>query len=190
MRYINFAKEKVNMAIIDTSKIENYENMSAEEKVAALEAFEFAPPEPASSPDVDNLKNLLSRANGEAASWKKKFHDKLSDEEKKEANRAEELESLRNELQTYKTAERINGYKARLLEIGYDADTADSLAKSLPEGVGDSFFDTQKMFYATRQQKIQEDLLKGQSGLSAGSTPKPEDPAKKLAEAFRKGMGL
>lgn len=175
------------MAIIDTSKIENYANMSAEEKVAALEAFEFAPPEPASSPDVDNLQTQLSRANGEAASWKKKFHDKLSDEEKKEANRAEELESLRSELQTYKTAERINGYKARLLEIGYDAETADKLANSLPEGVGDTFFDTQKAYYSAKVQKIQEDLLKGQSSLSAGSTPKPEDPEAKAIDAFKRG---
>lgn len=174
------------MAIIDTSKIENYANMSAEEKVAALEAFEFAAPEPTPSPDVENLRTQLSRANGEAASWKKKFHDKLSDEEKKEATRVEELESLKAELQEYKTEKRINGYKARLLEIGYDAESADSLARSLPDGVGDTFFDTQKAFYAAKAQKIQEDLLKGQSSLSAGSTPKSEDPDAKTVEAFKR----
>jgi hypothetical protein len=177
------------MSTIDTSKIENYANMTAEEKVAALEAFDVEP-EQAVDPNLENLRTALSRANGEAASWKKKFHDKLSDQERAEATRNEEIENLKAELQIFKANERINGYKAKLLAVGYDEESADSMAKSLPEGVSDDFFNYQKSFIASRTQKIQEDLLKGQSPLSAGSAPKPDDPNKKLAEAFRRGAGL
>ena len=178
------------MANIDTSKIENYQNMTAEEKVAALEAYTFDAPAPEADPNVENLKRQISRANGEAASWKQKFHERLSEQEKAEATRNEELENLKAELNLFKTNDRINSYKAKLLEIGYDAESANSLAKSLPEGVEDSFWEVQKAFLANNAQKIKTDLLSKQSSLSAGQAPKPEDPESKQIAAFRQAMGL
>lgn len=178
------------MATIDTSKIENYANMTAEEKVAALEAYTFDAPATEADQNVENLKRQISRANGEAASWKQKFHERLSEQEKAEATRNEELESLKAELNIFKTNDRINSYKAKLLEIGYDAESANSLAKSLPEGVEDSFWDVQKAFLANNAQKIKTDLLSKQSPLSAGSAPKPEDPESRQIAAFRQAMGL
>lgn len=178
------------MATIDTSKIENYANMTAEEKVAALEAYAFEVPEPSADANVENLKRQISRANGEAASWKQKFHERLSEQEKAEASRNEELENLKAELSLFKANDRINTYKAKLLEIGYDPESANSLARSLPEGVEDSFWEVQKTFLANNAQKIQKDLLSKQSPLSAGSAPKPEDPESKQIAAFRQAMGL
>ena len=47
---------------IDTTKIENYEQMSAEDKLKALEEFDFpAPPEKEESEEVKKLKTALSK---------------------------------------------------------------------------------------------------------------------------------
>ena len=49
------------MAKIDTTKIAGYSDMSAEEKLAALEAFEYED----SVPDLQRYKDAVTRANRE-----------------------------------------------------------------------------------------------------------------------------
>ena len=55
------------MAKIDTSKIEGYADMSAEDKLKALEAFEYED----NAAELERQKNALSKANSEAAEWKR-----------------------------------------------------------------------------------------------------------------------
>ena len=67
--------------------IENYENMTIEEKVAALEAYE---------PDMSGYvtKAQLDKVASEAASYKKKLREKMTAEEEKAAREAEERSAL------------------------------------------------------------------------------------------------
>jgi hypothetical protein len=51
---------------IDTAKIENYETMSAEDKLKALEEYEFETPTPKENDEVTKLKAALSKANSDA----------------------------------------------------------------------------------------------------------------------------
>ena len=51
------------MAKIDTTKIEGYAGMTAERKLAALEAFELPDN---NSAELERLKNAVSKANSEA----------------------------------------------------------------------------------------------------------------------------
>ena len=51
------------MAKIDTSKIEGYAEMTPEQKLAALEGFEYED----NSAELEKQKNALSKANSEAA---------------------------------------------------------------------------------------------------------------------------
>ena len=46
---------------IDTTAISGYAEMSAEEKLAALEAFEFETPAPKDTDEVTKLKTALSK---------------------------------------------------------------------------------------------------------------------------------
>ena len=55
------------MAKIDVSKIEGYAEMTPEEKVAALEAHEYDD----LSAEVEKYKNAASKANSEAADWRR-----------------------------------------------------------------------------------------------------------------------
>ena len=69
---------------IDTQKIEGYADMTPEQKLAALEGFEFEvqQQDPA---EIQRLKDAVSRANSEAADYKKQLRAKLSDDEAKAA---------------------------------------------------------------------------------------------------------
>ena len=80
------------MAKIDITKIEGYAGMTPEQKIAALEAFEFED----NSSELERYKNALTKANSEAAEWKRKHNDKLSEEEQQKQASEEELTALRN----------------------------------------------------------------------------------------------
>lgn len=102
------------MPKIDTSKIDNYANMTAEEKVAALEGYEFE----VDNSEVEKLKTQLSKANAEAAEWRRKHNALLSDEERKEAERQEADAAMRAELEALRKEKAISDSKARFLGLG------------------------------------------------------------------------
>ena len=56
-----------------TDKIEGYENMSAEEKLKALEGFEVEEP---NTSEVTKLKEALNKASSEASNYKKQLKEK------------------------------------------------------------------------------------------------------------------
>ena len=68
---------------MDVSKIEGYADMTAEQKIAALEGYE---PE---APDLSGYvkKELLDKASSEAAGFKKQLRERMSAEEKAEAEK-------------------------------------------------------------------------------------------------------
>ena len=77
------------MAKIDVSKIEGYSEMSAEDKLKALEAYEFETPAPKESEETTRLKAALSKANSESAEWKRQLREKQTESERAEAERKE-----------------------------------------------------------------------------------------------------
>jgi DNA repair exonuclease SbcCD ATPase subunit len=118
------------MAKIDVTKIDGYEKLSAEEKVKLLESFEYDD----NAGEVERYKNAVSKANSEAAEWKKKHNALLSEEEKSKQETADyiaNLEKLNKELTQEKT---IATYKAELLKIGYSEDEATATAKAYADG--------------------------------------------------------
>ena len=67
---------------IDVSKIDGFEAMSAEDKLAALMGYEFEEPKaPEANAEVTKLKAALSKANSEAADWKRQFRDKQTEQD-------------------------------------------------------------------------------------------------------------
>ena len=61
---------------IDTSTINGYAEMSAADKLKALEAYEFEAPAQKDDGEVTRLKAALSKANSEASDWKKQLREK------------------------------------------------------------------------------------------------------------------
>ena len=149
------------MAKIDISKIEGYEAMTPEEKLAALEAFEM--------PDPDYTgyvkKELLEKANSEAAGYKKQLREKMSQEEQEKVQQAEALAAMQTELEALRTEKAVSEYTAQFLGIGYDEALAKSTAMALQKGDMQTMFKNHAKFTADREKALKAELLK--------STPTP-----------------
>ena len=140
-------------------QIENYENMTPEEKVAALEAYE---------PDMSGFvpKDALDKATSEAASYKKQLREKQSDEEAKAQKEAEERAELVARLEQLEHEKAVNGYVNSYLSMGYDEKTAKASAEALAKGDMATVFENQKIHNENREKAIRAELLK--------ETPRPE----------------
>ena len=104
------------MAKIDTSKIPGYAEMSAEDKLKALEAFEYDD----NAAEVERLKGAVSKANSEAAGWKKKHNELLTEDERKKQEDADALANMKKELDELRKDKTISEYKAKLIAQGYN----------------------------------------------------------------------
>lgn len=138
-------------------KPDNYENMSAEEKLAFYEGFEFDD----NSELVQKLKDSVSNANSQAADWKKKHNALLSADEKAKADRDEELTALREEVEALRKKEAVSKYVAKYSEIGYDAKLAESTAQALADGDFDTVIANQEAYKKSLQSKIAAELMSG-----------------------------
>jgi hypothetical protein len=149
------------MPKIDTAKIENYANMTAEEKLAALEAFEYEN----DGSDAERLKAAVSKANSEAAELKRQLKAKQTEEERKEAERLEAEAAIKAELEALRKDKTISDSKAKFLGLGYDEKLAAETAKALADG------DMEKVF--ANQQIHIENVKKAERAASLANDPKP-----------------
>ena len=174
---------------LDTSRIDGWDNLSAEDKVKALLEQEIEV-EQTESADAIRLKNALNKACEEAASYKKALREKQSEAERAEADRAEQYKALQDELASYRNKERISSYKAQLMTAGIDAETADLMAKSLPEGVSDEYFQATKSFLDAQRKNAEVAALGKQPGLSVGTPPKGMTKEDEIVAIAMKSAGL
>ena len=165
------------MAKIDISKIEGYETMTAEEKLAALESFEM--------PDADYTgwvkKEALDKATSEAANFKKQLRERMTEDEAAKAKAAEDMASVMAELETLKAEKAVSEYTAQFMGIGYDEALAKATAQAVQKGDMTAMFKNHAKFVAEQEKKLKADLLK--------STPTPPagDGDKGITkEAFQK----
>lgn len=149
---------------INTSIIEGYESMSAEEKLAALEALEI--PEPDYTGFVK--KELLEKANSEAAGYKKQLRERMSEEEAAKAKAAEELASAMAELESLRADKAVSEYTAQFLGIGYDEALAKSTAQAIQKGDMAAMFKNHAKFVAEREKALKAELLKDTPAPPAG----------------------
>ena len=176
---------------VDTGKIEGYADMSAEEKLAALEAYEFEDPAPPKNDgEIERLKAALSKSNSENAEWKKKYNSKLSDEEAKAAKEAEEREAMEKELNTLRKEKAIGTYKAAYLELGYDADMATENAAALHAGDFTKVFANQKKFIEAQKKAAVAGALDKQPTLTGGAPVSGQNVENQAVSSFRKAAGL
>ena len=155
------------MSKIDVSKIEGYENMSAEEKFKALESFEFEE----KPHDEKKWKDLVDKASAEASQYKKELRALQTEEQRKEAERKEAEEKRNAQLQELLKEKTIAEYNANLLINGYSAELANESATALADGDFTKFFENLNSFIGYKEKAIREELLKG--------TPTPKTGTRK-----------
>lgn len=153
------------MAQIDTSTIAGYENMTVEQKLAALEAMNL--PEPDYSGYV--RKDLFDKTSSELAEAKKKARS-VSEETSKEKTAMEnKMEQMEQELAKLTKERAISDLNARFLGISFDAKTAGKAASALADGDTDALFTAFKEHMDAHDAAVQLDRLKKTPVPPAGS---------------------
>lgn len=133
------------------------DGMTFEEIEEALRKIEL--PEDKSA-EIERLKAAISKSNSEAADYKRKLREKLSDDEKKaqeEKEKRDELEEKYNKL-LHETA--AAKHKAKLLALGYEEALAEDTAAALVAGETEKLFVNQLKHQQNLEKKIKAEALK------------------------------
>lgn len=156
------------------------ENMTEDEISIALEA--------AGNGEVNRLKAALSKANSEAADYKKQLRSKQSDDEAAAAAQKEEWDKLVKENNDLKRSITLSERKTKLLAMGYDEKLADETAAAMVDGDMDKVMANQSKYLEAQKQVIHADHMRNTprpaSGSDAGSGA---DYSKKISEAQANG---
>lgn len=176
---------------IDTTKIENYAEMSAEDKLKALEAYEFEAPAPKdNAEEVNKLKTALSKANSDAAEWKRQFREKQTEAERAEAERAEREKAVEEELRTLRRDKTVSGYLAQCLALGYDKDLALKAAEAMADNDAAAIMSCQQEFLEVKQKELEAAALNKQPPLTTGSPPTAKQADHESDNKLRSYFGL
>lgn len=154
------------MAKIDVKTIAGFDTMTPEEKIAALQSFDF--------PDPDYTgyvkKDLYDKAASDVAAWKKKHHDLLSEDERKKQEEAEKWTAMEQELAGLKKEKTVSEYKAKLVSQGYDEELATATAAAMESGdMATVFANNQKFLEGYKKQVIADQLKRTPRGADGGT---------------------
>lgn len=170
------------MAKIDLSGIEGYADMSAEDKLKALEAFEL--PEPDYTGYVK--KDVFDKKASEAADYKKQLDANKSEDQKAKDEAEQKMQDLLDQVANLQKEKTISTYKASYMAQGYDEKLADATAKALAEGDVDKVFANQKAFLEAHDKNLKAQLLKNSPDMPGGNGEPSEGEDIKLAKELAK----
>ena len=164
---------------IDTSTIEGYAEMSAEDKVKALEAFTFDD----NADEMAKLKDALNKATHEAAESKKALKSAQDAQKKDKGSDSELIAALQQKVDELTRASNQSALKASYLAIGYGEDLADEKASAWLDGDLEKMLDCEKRFLDEHDKAYKAELMKG--------TPRPDKvgtgtPVNMTPEKFKK----
>lgn len=177
------------MAKIDVTRIEGYAEMSAEEKLAALEGYEFETPK-ADNDEVTKLKAALSKANSDAAEWKRQYRQGLDEAKRAEEERKEHEEAVENELRTLRRDKTVSGYLAQCLALGYDKDLALRAAEAMADNDAAAIMACQQDFLEAKQKELEAAALNKQPTLTPGAPPTAKQAEQDDINKMRHYFGL
>lgn len=147
------------MANIDTSTIEGYAEMTAEQKVAALEGYNT--PDPDYSGYVK--KDVFDKTASDLAKLKKEHSSHLSEEEKIRQDELEAAKAKDDRIAELTRIVSVSENTSKFLALGYSAELAKSTAEAMADGNNDVLFANQQKFMAEQMAKMKADILKGTS---------------------------
>jgi hypothetical protein len=146
----------------DFTKLDGYrEDMTAEEKLDLLKNWKPA------EPDLSGYikKELFDKKVSELAEIKKQLKEKMTEDERKEAERLEAEAALKAEVEALRKEKTVSDSKSRFLALGYDETLATETAKALADG------DMEKVF--ANQQIYIENVRKAERAALLAGDPKP-----------------
>ena len=118
------------MAKIDVSTIEGYENMTTEEKLAALENLNI----PEENHKGYVKKDVFDKTASELAGYKKQLREKLSEEEQNRLEQEEKFTDLESKYNKLLEESTVSKFKSKFLAQGYDEALAEDTANAMLKG--------------------------------------------------------
>lgn len=171
------------MAKIDVNSIPGYAEMSAEDKVSALEAY--AIPDPDYSGYVK--KSVFDETASALSKLKKQHNEKLTEDERKAEEQKTMLESLQAEVNTLRQEKLIGEYKAGFLALGYSEELASASAKAKADGDSKTEFANYQKFLEQHDKDVLAQAMRGGSVPPAGSSDVGNNYQKIIDEALARG---
>lgn len=174
---------------IDVAQITDYDSLSLEEKVAALENFEYDDHSEAVE-SLGKYKDATDKATKEAAEYKKQLKA-LQDQQKTGNSKADDtIAQLQKQVEELTRQNTIASYTAQFTALGYDAELAADTAIATADGNVAKVFENQRKFLEAHDKDIKADILKQTPKPGQGGTGKPApamtlEKFKKLSQAER-----
>lgn len=168
------------MAKIDTSKIEGYEGMSAEQKLAALEGYEF---------DTSGMvsKATFDKTAGEAAEWKRKYNSTLSEAEQARIAAEEAQKATNDRLAELERKDKISTTKDKYVASGFSVDLAQATAEAFVDGNMDAVLANITKHANDVAAKAKDEALKGTPAPPAGGGSAQINYDKEISDAIAAG---
>lgn len=157
------------MPNIDTSMIDGFDSMSADEKVSALLAFQYddgAEKVKAAEDNAAKMKAAFDKAASEAAGYKKQLNATKSAEELAKQETADAIKAMEDKIAEYEKRERLSNAKTMFLGSGFDEQTSNDAAAAFIAG------DNEKMSAALK--KFREQIVTATKSSLMSSNPKME----------------
>lgn len=170
-------KELLKMTLGDQYK----EDMTDDEIKTAISAKSKAEEKPAmDDKEKTHLKSLISKANSEAAKYKKELQAHLTDEEKAKAEREEQVNAMKEELESLRKTNAISAQKASLISLGYDSELAEAQASAMVEGDMAKVTELQKKFMEIHDKQVLAKNASSTKRPTTGGTAPSEKPWKDM----------
>lgn len=169
------------MGNIDTSTIEGFDTMTAEEKVDALLKLDI--PEKVDLSEYVK-KELFNKTSSELAAAKKSLKEKMTAEEASKAQADEEKTKLQEAYNDLLKKHTIAEHTAKYLAIGYSEELAKSTAEAIFDGDTDKILENQKKYNAECEKRYKEQIERGlhPNGGQGGSNSIEAEIAAKLGK--------
>lgn len=167
---------------IDTSTIKGYAEMSAEDKIKALEGFKFndvSSDLKAAQEQMEKLKAATDNATHEAAEYKKKLKDAEDKANQGMSDSEKAVAELRQQVADLTKANQLASLKATRVSLGYSNEMAAEYAQAQMDNDFSKIAEIEKKFLDEHDKNYKAELLK--------NTPKPGQGGKSSAP---KGMTL
>ena len=179
---------------IDLNSIQGYASMTPEQKLAALEGFEFDTSElDTLRAETKNQKSLIDKYTGEIGQLKKKQNEGLSEAERKAAEQQEAMAKLQEKYDKLLLQSTIASYKAKYLGLGYEEALAEDTAKALANGEIDKVFANNAKHLEAVEKKQKADAARNTPKLDGGGSgvaPKTKEDIYKIKDPIERQQAI
>lgn len=123
--------------------------------------------------EIARLKRQVDKSSSEAAEFKKKYRESLSETEKASQEKAEAEAKKQEEFESMKKALRINELTENFMDLGYSKEMAKKAATAQAENDTSALLEIQKQFQEKQKRDWETEFLKNRPEINAGTGNAP-----------------